>query len=124
MIHRFVHRHHAFTFVAALLLAVNLTSAAAWALPITEQFTLSGLVNNPGTFNLGDLRTFTPTTQNVTYQSGSGTTSGSFTGVPIYEFLNSPQGGGGIVQDPGVKNDFLRDYVDSNVRNDLLELPS
>ena len=89
MIHRFVHRHHAFTSVAAFLLALNLTSAAAWALPITEQFTLSGLVNNPGTFDLSDLRTFTPTTQNVTYQSGSGTTSGSFTGVPRFGNQNT-----------------------------------
>ena len=89
MSHRFVHHHHVFTFVAAFLLAASLTSVAAWALPITEQFTLSGLVNNPGTFNLSDLQTFTPTTQNVTYQSGSGATSGSFTGVPRFGTQNT-----------------------------------
>lgn len=81
------------------------------ALPVTDQFSLSGLVNNVGSFGLSDLLSFTSVTQNVSYQSGSGTVSTSFTGVPLYDFLTSTQGGGGIVQNSAVKNDFLRDYV-------------
>lgn len=81
------------------------------ALPITDQFSLSGLVNNVGSFTLSNLQAFTPVTQNVSYQSGSGTVSTSFTGVPLYDILTSTQGGGGLVQNSGVKNDFLRDYV-------------
>lgn len=47
----------------------------------------------------------------MSFQSGSGTTSGTFTGVPLYDFLTSSQGGGGLVLNNGVKNDILRDYV-------------
>ena len=95
----------------AVVLLSSITAATVWALPITDQFTLSGSVNNPGTFDLADLKAFPQTTQQVTYHSGSGTTSGSFTGVPLYNFLTSSQGGGGLALTSGVKNDFLRDYV-------------
>jgi len=82
-----------------------------FALPISDQFSLSGLVNNVRSFTLSDLQAFTPVTQQVSYQSGSGTVSTSFTGVPMYDLLTSSQGGGGIVKNSAVKNDFLRDYV-------------
>lgn len=96
----------------ALSLLITLCSVPPLlALPITNQFSLSGLVNNPGTFTLNDLQSFPSVTQNASYQSGSGTTSTSFTGVPLYNFLNSSQGGGGLVLDSGTKNDFLRTYV-------------
>jgi DMSO/TMAO reductase YedYZ molybdopterin-dependent catalytic subunit len=93
------------------VLLCSMAAAPAWALPITDQFILSGLVNNPGTFDLADLKAFPQATQHVTYQSVSGTTSGSFTGVPLYDFLRDPRGGNGLVLSGGVKNDFLRDYV-------------
>lgn len=114
MIRRFFRNRHAFPlFVLLPFLFVlwSMTAASVSALPITDQFTLSGLVNSPGTFDLADLQAFPPTSQNVTYQSGSGTTSGTFTGVPLYDFLTSPQGGGGLTLTPGVRNDFLRNYV-------------
>ena len=106
------HRHH--RPLAPILLGLLLSF---WSVPpllastITDQFSLSGLVNNIRSFALSDLQAFTPVTQSVSYQSGSGTVSTSFTGVPLYDFLTSAQGGGGITQNAGVKNDLLRDYV-------------
>lgn len=90
----------------ALILTLALCSITtpASALPITDYFILRGLVNNPGTFKLTDLESFPPTTQPASYKPGS------FTGVPLYDFLTSPQGGGGLVLD-NVKNAVLRDYV-------------
>lgn len=110
MIHRRRHLHALSPVLLSLLISLW-SVPPLLALPITDQFSLSGLVNNVRSFALGDLQAFTPVTQNVTYQSGSGTVSSSFTGVPLYDVLTSPQGGGGIVQSSGVKNDFLRDYV-------------
>jgi len=90
-----------------------LLSGVASALPVTDSFTLSGIVNNPGTYNLANLQTFTPVTQTVTYQAGSTIVNQNFTGVPLYNFLNNPgvNGGGGIITTPGVSNELLRDYV-------------
>lgn len=107
-------RHRCLRRLTPLLLSLffSLCSIPSlYALPITDQFSLSGLVNNVSTFRLSDLQAFTPVTQNVSFQSGSGTVSTSFTGVPLYDFLTSPQGGGGIIQSSGIKNDILRDYV-------------
>lgn len=98
-------------FAAAGLLCASLSSGQVHALPTTDSFTLSGIVNTPGVHNLASLQAFTPVTQTVTYQAGSTTVNQSFTGVPLYTFLTNPPGGGGIITTPGVSNDVLRDYV-------------
>ena len=80
------------SFVAVSLVCIGLSLSATGgvhAVPATTEFTLSGQVASPGTYKLADLQTSTPTTQHVSFQSGSGTTSGSFTGVPLYSFLNN-----------------------------------
>ena len=104
-------RQSAFIVLFLLCISVSFSNTGVHALPATTEFTLNGLVASPGTYNLADLQASTPTTQQVSFQSGSGTTSGSFTGVPLYSFLNTSPGGGGILTDPSVKNDILRDYV-------------
>ncbi len=110
--YRLVHSRPAalWSTVAGLACSV-LISGGAYALPTTDSFTLSGLINTPGTFNLSSLQAFTPVTQTDSFASGSGATTGDFTGVPLYTLLTDPLGGGGIVTTPGVKNDFLRDAV-------------
>src|SRR5262245_25183650 len=100
--------------MATVLLALPTIMAPAGfasALPVTNEFALSGIVNTPGTFNLSSLQAFTPVTETVTYVAGSTTVNQDFTGVPLYAFLTSAGGGGGIVTTPGVNNDILRDYV-------------
>lgn len=98
---------------AAGLACVVLSSSAAQALPTTDSFTLSGIVNNQGTYNLSNLQAFTPVTQTDTYLAGSTPVTQDFTGVTMYNFLNDAgvNGGGGIITTPGVNNDQLRDYV-------------
>jgi DMSO/TMAO reductase YedYZ molybdopterin-dependent catalytic subunit len=72
---------------------------------------LSGKINHPETVTLSALQAFPPTTETTTYKAGSNTVTSAFTGVPLWTLLNDPSGGGGIITTPGVKNDFLRDYV-------------
>ncbi len=97
----------------AIVACTALLSGQAHALPTTDSFTLSGLVNNPGTYNLPALQAFpSPVTQTDTYTAGGTPTTTTFTGVPLYTLLTDPiYGGGGIVVTPGVKNDFLGDAV-------------
>lgn len=97
----------------AAVACTALLTVPAHALPTTDSFTLSGIVNNPGTFNLSSLQAFTPVTQTDTYLAGSTSVTQDFTGVPLYNFLNDAgvNGGGGIVLTPGVNNDALRDYI-------------
>ncbi|MGC4098263.1 MAG: hypothetical protein QM706_14205 [Nitrospira sp.] len=98
-------------FAAAGLLCASFSYGTAHALPTTDSFTLSGIVNTPGVYNLASLQAYTPVTQTVTYQAGSATVNQSFTGVPLYTFLTGSPGGGGIITTPGVSNDILRDYA-------------
>src|SRR5262245_11026659 len=102
------------TMMMSTLLIAPLTigqGGTASALPVTSEFTLSGIVNTPGTFNLSSLQSFTPVAETVTYLAGASTVTQDFTGVPLYTFLASAGGGGGIQTTPGVNNDILRDYA-------------
>src|SRR5215510_14631645 len=98
--------------VLATVACTVLLSGQAHAVPSTE-FTLSGLVNTPGTYDLTKLQAFpSPVTQTDSYTAGGVPTTTTFTGVPLYTLLTDPiYGGGGIVVTPGVKNDFLGDAV-------------
>ncbi|HXX73995.1 MAG TPA: hypothetical protein VEI50_02595 [Nitrospiraceae bacterium] len=81
---------------------------------ITTSFDLQGIVNTPGTYDDTTLQSpaFAPlTTQTDTFTAGGTPQTNTFTGVPLYNFLTSSAGGGGIVTTPGVKNDFLRDFA-------------
>lgn len=97
----------------AAVACAAILSGQAHALPTTDSFALSGIVNNPGTYNLSNLQAFVPITQTTTYLAGSTSVTQDFTGASLYNFLNDPgvNGGGGIVLTPGVGNDALRDYV-------------
>ena len=75
---------------------------------VSSQFTITGQVSNPGTYDLSNLPpgSLTPSTVTVTSQPASlaGTT---FTGVSLWSLLNLA----GIITDPNVKNDILGKYV-------------
>lgn len=109
------HARPSSVFLRSTLAAVACTvllSGQAHAVTSNE-FTLTGLVNTPGTYNLAALQAFpSPVTQTDTYTAGGTPTTTTFTGVPLYTLLTDPiYGGGGIVVTPGVKNDFLGDAV-------------
>lgn len=94
----------------AVLVAVLGTALAAPALAAdpTTSFSVSGQVVNPQSFDLQDLQALPATTQSVTFQSGSGSFSGTFTGVPIWTLLNDETG---IKTDPAIKNDVIRNVA-------------
>lgn len=92
---------------AAAALIAALTSPALAAEPTTS-FSASGQVTNPQSFDLQSLQALPATTQNVTYASGSGTFTGTFTGVPLWTLLNDETG---IKTDPAIKNDVIRNVV-------------
>lgn len=98
-------RSSALVWLLGLVLCLIITPALARV--ITHQFTLSGQVNNPGIFNLADLKSFPLTTHPASYKPGT------FGGALLYDFLTgpAPHGAGGLDLDPGVKNDVLRHYV-------------
>lgn len=93
--------------VSVVLVAQGIANAAG---PSTE-FALSGKINHPEIERLSDLQAFSPTVETTTYKAGANTVTATFTGVPLWTLLNDPSAGNGIVTTPGVKNDFLRDYV-------------
>ena len=74
---------------------------------LSSQFSLSGTVNHPGNFNLSSLQAMPSVTENVTYQAGTSTVTGSFTGVSLWSFLTQA----GIITDSTVKNDILGKYL-------------
>ena len=73
----------------------------------TSEFSLSGAVKTPGTYNLASLQALPATTENVTYLSGSTTVMTTFTGVSIWTLLTDA----GIVTNPAIKNDILNYYL-------------
>lgn len=72
-----------------------------------ESVDLIGLVNTPGPITVADLQTLTPQTVDVTFQSGQGEQSHSYTGVLLWDVLDRA----GIQLNPDIKNDVLRKYV-------------
>ncbi len=92
---------------ARLALAASITFAAATgAAPVSSQFYLSG-VNNPGVYDLTRLEALPPVTQTVTFTSGAGPQTHTYTGADLWNLL----GQAGIPTNPAVKGDLLRKFV-------------
>ncbi|MBL8534185.1 MAG: PEP-CTERM sorting domain-containing protein [Betaproteobacteria bacterium] len=96
----------------ARTLAVGAAIAfAAWgspaaAVPSTE-LTISGAVQTPKTMDRDDLLALPALTQTVTFTSGGGSQTHTYTGTSLWGVL-----GGAVIQtDPAVRNDILRKYV-------------
>ncbi len=73
----------------------------------STSFTLSGLVSQPASYNQAALAALPPVTENVTYTAGGSPVSASYTGVSLWTLLTTA----GLVTDPTIKNDELREYV-------------
>lgn len=73
----------------------------------TTQFVVQGAVGTVMTFDLPALQALTPYTQTVTYGSGSGTVTDTYTGALLWDVL----GRAGITTNPAIKNDILRKLV-------------
>jgi DMSO/TMAO reductase YedYZ molybdopterin-dependent catalytic subunit len=84
---------------------LSLVMGQATAGPTTE-FTVTGDVISPATYDLAGLGSLPPTTETVTFQTMNGPQTGSFTGPTLWTLLNTVG-----LQTPAVKNGILRQYV-------------
>lgn len=87
-------------------LALSATEPAL-AAPTTTSFDLTGAVNSPATYGLANLQALPATTESVTYGTGSGPVSATFTGAPLYSLLSAA----GLQAPTGAKNGTLRDVM-------------
>ncbi len=72
---------------------------------VSDQFTVSGQVAEPETFTPVTLAALNQsTTETVTFLSGAGSVTDTYTGVPLWTLLQDQ----GLVADPAIKNDALR----------------
>ena len=94
-----------------LLISVG-TSPLQAACPggVSDSFTVSGDVTKRAAFDLDKLEQFPPAQANVTYFAAGSVVTESFTGVLLWDLLNSAPVNG-IVTDPNVKNDILHKVV-------------
>jgi len=74
---------------------------------LSNSFVLSGEVKTPGTYTLSSLEALGATTVTATYHQGSKPVTDTYTGVTLWTLLNDA----GILTNPAIKNDILRDYV-------------
>ena len=65
-----------------------LVTGQAMAGPTTE-FTVTGDVVSPATYDLAGLGSLPPTTETVTFQTMSGPQTGTFTGPTLWTLLNT-----------------------------------
>jgi DMSO/TMAO reductase YedYZ molybdopterin-dependent catalytic subunit len=72
----------------------------------TTEFTVTGDVVSPATYDQAELGSLPPTTETVTFQTMSGPQTGTFTGPTLWTLLNTVG-----LQTPAVKNGILRQYV-------------
>ena len=82
-----------------------LVTGQATAGPTTE-FTVTGDVAAPATYDLATLGSLPSRTETVTFQTMTGPQTGSFTGPTLWTLLNTVG-----LQTPAVKNGILRQYV-------------
>ncbi|MGE3861868.1 MAG: molybdopterin-binding oxidoreductase [Burkholderiaceae bacterium] len=68
---------------------------------------LAGTVDRPTEYRFDDVARGTPVTQTVSYISGSGTQTRTYTGTPLWQLLSEA----GIQTNPEVHNDVLNRYV-------------
>lgn len=73
----------------------------------TTSFELTGVVDRPGTHALPDLQPLPARTEAVTFQTGRGPVSASFTGPTLWSVLGSA----GLTPMPGARNSSLRNVV-------------
>jgi DMSO/TMAO reductase YedYZ molybdopterin-dependent catalytic subunit len=88
--------------VAGITRAQDATPAAAG-----ETFQITGLVETPLTLTAADLHEFPTQTVEVTFQSGSGEQSHSYTGVLLSDVIAKAT----LTLDSDRKNDALRSYL-------------
>jgi hypothetical protein len=76
---------------------------------VSSEFTLSG-VENPGTYTASTLASLNQSqTVTATYKSGGTSVTDTYTGVSLWTLLNDA----GLITDPNIKNDVLREYVEA-----------
>ncbi len=90
---------------------VNLHAGTAPSLPgtgggVSSQFTLTG-VANPGTYTLANLMSFPATTLTTTFLASGSPVTDTYTGVSLWTLLTAA----GLITNPNIKNDVLRQYV-------------
>jgi DMSO/TMAO reductase YedYZ molybdopterin-dependent catalytic subunit len=69
----------------------------------SSRFRIDGSVANPMTYTLSKLQALPPTSEYVFFYTGQGPVSSKFTGVLLWDLLNSV----GIKTDPSIKNDII-----------------
>ncbi len=75
----------------------------------SSQFTLTG-VENPGTYTVSTLASLNQSqTVTATYKVGGTPVTDTYTGVSLWTLLNDA----GLITDPNIKNDVLRQYVEA-----------
>ncbi len=104
---------------AKTLLVVALATGLATSLPspvraqgmtsggYSTYFQLLGQVMRPKTYSLASLAVLPVTRQNVVFYAGLGQVSASYTGVLLWDLL----GAAGLITNPTIKNDLLRQRV-------------
>jgi hypothetical protein len=75
---------------------------------LSTQFTLSG-VKSPGVYKLKTLEALPAVQLAATYTAGGGPVTDTYTGVSLWTLLDDA----GLILDPTIKNDVLRQYVEA-----------
>jgi hypothetical protein len=75
---------------------------------MSTQFTLSG-VKTPGVYTLSSLETLPAVQLTATYTAGGNPVTDTYTGISLWTLLNDA----GLITDPNIKNDVLRQYVEA-----------
>lgn len=78
---------------------------------VSQQFQLGGQVVKPEIFTLQKLKAFPPSEVTVTFQTGQGSETQTYVGVPLWTLIKDGAGGLKPNPDPTVKNGFLRQYI-------------
>ena len=73
----------------------------------TASFRIEGLVQHPQTYTLSTLSSLPQTRLNVDFYTGSGPVTASYTGVLLWDLLNTA----GVITNPSNKNDLLHIIV-------------
>lgn len=82
-------------------------AATAHAAGPSETFTVTGAVQTPASYDLSALRSLPSQTQTVSYGSGAGPQTHTYTGTSLWGIVDRA----GFQTQPGVKNDILNGYV-------------
>jgi hypothetical protein len=91
----------------AAALAMAWTAGGALAAVPSTQLSVTGAVTAPATHDAASLAALAPVTQTVTFSSGSGLQTHTYTGTSLWSVLDAS----GIITDPNFKNDILTRYV-------------